>query len=49
MQAALDQTKGNKVQAATALAISRRTLYRLMRKHGLEHVEEKSEARNKPT
>jgi two-component system response regulator AtoC len=36
VQAALHQTGGNKVHAAKALGISRRALYRLIAKHGLE-------------
>ena len=33
---ALDQEKGNKAQAAKRLGTSRRTLYRLIKKYGLE-------------
>jgi DNA-binding NtrC family response regulator len=36
VQAALHQAKGNKVHAARALGVSRRALYRLLAKHGLE-------------
>jgi DNA-binding NtrC family response regulator len=36
IQAALQETKGNKVQAAKLLGVSRRALYRLITKYGLE-------------
>lgn len=36
VQAMLDEAKGNKVHAAKALGISRRALYRLIEKYGLE-------------
>jgi DNA-binding NtrC family response regulator len=36
VRAVLQQEKGNKVHAARALGISRRSLYRLIEKHGLE-------------
>jgi DNA-binding NtrC family response regulator len=38
VRAALHQAKGNKVHAAKALGISRRALYRLIAKHGLEEA-----------
>ncbi|HXG08489.1 MAG TPA: sigma-54 dependent transcriptional regulator [Gemmataceae bacterium] len=38
IQAALRQAKGNKVHAATLLGTTRRTLYRLIRKYGLENA-----------
>jgi DNA-binding NtrC family response regulator len=40
---ALRQTKGNKVHAAKVLGISRRALYRLLERHGLEKVQYVSE------
>ena len=38
VQAALEKAKGNKVHAAKTLGISRRSLYRLIRKYGLEEA-----------
>jgi DNA-binding NtrC family response regulator len=38
VRAVLQQEKGNKVHAAKVLGISRRSLYRLIEKHGLEGV-----------
>jgi DNA-binding NtrC family response regulator len=38
IQEVLRQEKGNKVHAARALGISRRALYRLISKHGLEQI-----------
>jgi DNA-binding NtrC family response regulator len=38
VQVALEQAKGNKVHAAKALGVTRRTLYRLIEKYGLEKV-----------
>jgi DNA-binding NtrC family response regulator len=38
MHAALQQAKGNKGQAAKALGITRRTLYRLIHKYGLDQA-----------
>ena len=35
VQDVLAKLKGNKLQAAKALGVSRRTLYRLIEKHGL--------------
>ena len=41
VRTALEEAKGNKVQAAKALGINRRTLYRLITKYGLEVPAEK--------
>jgi DNA-binding NtrC family response regulator len=38
VRAALEQAKGNKVHAAKSLGITRRTLYRLIQKYGLERA-----------
>jgi DNA-binding NtrC family response regulator len=44
---ALQQAKGNKVHAAKLLGITRRALYRLITKYGLEKVEAAGEAGSK--
>jgi transcriptional regulator of acetoin/glycerol metabolism len=38
VQAALQQLKGNKAQVARALGVSRRALYRMIEKYGLEEA-----------
>jgi DNA-binding NtrC family response regulator len=43
-QAALQQAKGNKVHAANLLGVSRRALYRLITKYGLEEKQVEGEA-----
>jgi two-component system response regulator AtoC len=43
VQAALQQTKGNKVHAAKLLGVSRRALYRLITKYGLEAKQREGE------
>lgn len=40
VQTALQQTKGNKVHAAKLLGITRRALYRLITRYGLERKQE---------
>jgi DNA-binding NtrC family response regulator len=40
VRAAMDQAKGNKVHAAKLLGTTRRTLYRLLRKYGLQNKDE---------
>jgi transcriptional regulator of acetoin/glycerol metabolism len=44
IQEALRQTQGNKVHAAKLLGVSRRALYRLLERHGLEKAEPRSDA-----
>ena len=44
VRAALEQAKGNKVHAAKALGISRRSLYRLIEKYHLEDTRAESES-----
>jgi DNA-binding NtrC family response regulator len=43
VQFVLNEMKGNKVQTAHALRISRRSLYRLLEKYGLDNAERKTE------
>jgi DNA-binding NtrC family response regulator len=45
VRAALEQAKGNKVHAAKALGISRRSLYRLIEKYHLDDTRSESETR----
>jgi len=47
VQTALQQAKGNKVHAAKALGVSRRALYRLIAKYGMEGQQEEAGAGSK--
>ena len=49
IRAALQQTKGNKVHAAKLLGVSRRSLYRLITRYGLEEKQEEGKGRRSLT